>query len=52
VKLGVMDASGEGGPRAYRKAIGWFLFAAQRGDDRAQNNLGTMYFNGQGFQGI
>jgi TPR repeat protein len=29
-------------------AIGWFLFAAQRGDDRAKNNLGTMYFNGRG----
>ena len=48
VNLGVMNASGEGGRRDYRTAIGWFLFAAQRGDDRAKNNLGTMYFNGQG----
>jgi TPR repeat protein len=43
-----MDASGEGGPRDTRKAIEWFLFAAQRGDDRAKINLGTMWFNGQG----
>jgi TPR repeat protein len=43
-----MDAGGEGGPRDYRKALLWFLFAAQRGDDRAKNNIGTMYLNGQG----
>jgi TPR repeat protein len=43
-----MAAWGEGQPRDYLKAVGWFLLAAQRGDDRAKINLGTMYFNGQG----
>jgi TPR repeat protein len=48
VNLGFMNGSGEGGRPDYRQAIGWFVFAAQRGDNLAKCNLGTMYFNGQG----
>ena len=48
VNLGFMNASGGGGRPDYRQAIGWFVFAAERGDDIAKCNLGTMYFNGQG----
>ena len=40
--------SGQGVSQSYAEAAKWFRKAADLGDDVAQNNLGRMYYTGQG----
>ena len=35
-------------PQDYGEAVRWYRRAAEQGNARAQNNLGTMYQNGRG----
>lgn len=43
-----MYALGQGVPRDDGKAVAWYRKAAEQGHARAQNDLGSMYYNGQG----
>ena len=48
-RLALVFAYGEGGsPRDAAKAFQWFQRAAEKGHQRAQLNLGTLYLRGQG----
>ena len=41
-------ANGTGVPEDDEEAVRWFRLAAEQGNSRAQNNLGTMYDEGTG----
>ncbi len=46
--LGYMYAKGQGMSQDYKKAVVWYLKAAEQGDADAQTSLGVMYNVGQG----
>ena len=47
--LGTIYDLGRGGiPQDFKKAMNWYLRAAQQDHPSAQNNLGVMYLNGDG----
>jgi TPR repeat protein len=46
--MGLLFASGQGGPQDYRKAAEWYRKAAEQGVVAAEYNLGVLYANGQG----
>ena len=37
-----------GTSKDYKEAVRWYTLAAEKGDNLAQNNLGTMYERGRG----
>ncbi len=45
--LGLRYDNGEGVPQDEKKAMMWYLLAAEQGDADALNNLGAMFASGQ-----
>jgi TPR repeat protein len=44
----VLYAKGKGVPQDYTEAVRWYRLAAEQGNATAQNNLGGMYYGGNG----
>jgi TPR repeat protein len=43
-----MHDEGQGVPENYKIATKWYTLVAEQGNAYAQNNLGTMYYQGEG----